>query len=83
MTDKGDRAFQAMYESIGSLSVEVKQRRAQIEASVTQLLAVTRAAEALLSKLDHITTSEFAIHGEREEREKLRDELEVWHTLQD
>ncbi len=69
-------------ESIGSLSAEVKQMQAQVNTSIAQLLAVARAAEALLSKLDHITTSEFAIHGERKEREKLRDEIEVWHALQ-
>lgn len=42
------------------------------ETGASDLLA---AAKALLQKLDHLTTDEFSLGGEREEREALRAEI--------
>ena len=80
MRDEDDQKFQEAYRTIGNLPAEDKQKWEKIIASFGQLLAVARASEALLCKLDHITTGEFACGGEREEREKLRHEIEAWHT---
>lgn len=52
-------------------------RRMAKRNSTAQLKRVRDAAYALLMRIDYMTTDEFALGGERKEREALREALEV------
>jgi len=55
--------------------LELDRKQATIDAQAEEYAALRTTAQALLDRLDNLTTAQFSVGGEAKEREALRDLL--------